>query len=176
MEKIVRGWCEEFVIAVIISLIIEMLLPEGNNKKYVKVIIGIYIIFVMINPIFELINYRIDFKEILNTKSIEVSSSTSNYIDDIRIAYIDGLKNTIKEDILNLGYKVDYINLEFNMDYTNIEKIELKILGKIKIDNTIYNVEPVIIGSEAKSEFQYDEIKKFLSEKYLIVIDNIFIN
>ena len=34
----VKTWVENIIIVVIISIIIEMILPEGNNKKYVKVI------------------------------------------------------------------------------------------------------------------------------------------
>ena len=32
-------WAEGIIIAVIVSTIIEMILPEGNSKKYIKVII-----------------------------------------------------------------------------------------------------------------------------------------
>ena len=48
MVNNIRNWCECLVVAVVISLLIEMFLPDGNNKKYVKVVIGIYIIFVII--------------------------------------------------------------------------------------------------------------------------------
>ena len=55
----IRAWCEGIIIAIIISIIIEMILPDGKNKKYVKVVIGIYIMFVVLNPILEIINYDI---------------------------------------------------------------------------------------------------------------------
>ena len=32
----IRQWCEGIIIAVIISIIIEMIIPEGKNKKYIK--------------------------------------------------------------------------------------------------------------------------------------------
>ena len=32
----IRAWCEGIIIAIIISIIIEMILPDGKNKKYVK--------------------------------------------------------------------------------------------------------------------------------------------
>ena len=43
-----RVWCEGIIIAVVISIIIEAILPEGNIKKYVKVIISIYIVYAKI--------------------------------------------------------------------------------------------------------------------------------
>ena len=44
-------WAKGIVIAVIIGTIIEMILPENKNKKYVKVVIGIYVLFCMISPV-----------------------------------------------------------------------------------------------------------------------------
>ena len=41
----ISNWIQGIIIAVIIGTIIEMLLPEGNCKKYVKVVIGVYILF-----------------------------------------------------------------------------------------------------------------------------------
>ena len=44
-------WAEHVIIAVIIGTIIEMILPNGNSKKYIKTIICIYILYVIISPI-----------------------------------------------------------------------------------------------------------------------------
>ena len=74
MIGIIRNWCEGIIIAIIISVIIELLVPEGNNKKYVKVVIGIYIIFVIINPLLNLMNYKIDFEYFENLKKFEENS------------------------------------------------------------------------------------------------------
>ena len=38
MIESIKAWVENIIIVVIISIIIEMILPEGNNKKYVKVV------------------------------------------------------------------------------------------------------------------------------------------
>ena len=43
-------WIEQIAIAVIIASIFEMLLPDGNIKKYVKMILGIYVVFSIILP------------------------------------------------------------------------------------------------------------------------------
>ena len=41
----ISDWVQGIIVAVIIVTIIEMILPNGNSKKYIKVVIGIYIIF-----------------------------------------------------------------------------------------------------------------------------------
>ena len=47
----ISGWIQGIIIAVIIGTIIEMLLPDGNCKKYVKVVIGVYILFSIVSPV-----------------------------------------------------------------------------------------------------------------------------
>ena len=47
----ISGWIQGIIIAVIISTIIEMILPEGTSKKYIKVVIGVYILFSMVSPV-----------------------------------------------------------------------------------------------------------------------------
>ena len=47
----ISNWAETIIIAVIIATIIEMILPEGSSKKYVKVIIGVYILFTIVSPV-----------------------------------------------------------------------------------------------------------------------------
>ena len=44
-------WAKGIIFAIIISGIIEIIIPEGNSKKYIKTVIGIYIVFVVIHPI-----------------------------------------------------------------------------------------------------------------------------
>ena len=53
MIEHISNWAEQIIVAVIIATIIEMILPNGNNKKYVKAVIGVYILFTIISPIFK---------------------------------------------------------------------------------------------------------------------------
>ena len=36
MVEWISNWAESIIVAVIIATIIEMILPEGNSKKYIK--------------------------------------------------------------------------------------------------------------------------------------------
>ena len=44
-------WLQGIVIAVIITTIIELILPNSNSKKYIKVVLGVYVVFNIITPI-----------------------------------------------------------------------------------------------------------------------------
>ena len=45
-----REWIEQIVFSVIIVSIFEMLLPNGKIRKYIKMILGIFIVFNIISP------------------------------------------------------------------------------------------------------------------------------
>ena len=45
-----RNWIEQIALAVIIVSIFEMLLPSGKTKKYIKMVLGIFIVFSIISP------------------------------------------------------------------------------------------------------------------------------
>ena len=51
MITFLKTWSNQIIVAVIIETIIEMILPNGNNKKYIKMVIGIYVLFTIIQPI-----------------------------------------------------------------------------------------------------------------------------
>ena len=50
MIKFLSTWIGQITISVIIVSIFEMVLPSGNIKKYIKVILSVYIIYCMISP------------------------------------------------------------------------------------------------------------------------------
>ena len=52
MINVINRWMKQIIFAVVITIIIEMLVPEGKNKKYIKMITNIYIIFIIVSPIF----------------------------------------------------------------------------------------------------------------------------
>lgn len=77
MTGFLRSWCEGITISIFVTIIIEMLVPAGNIKKYVRVIIGIYIVFVILNPIVSNIN-NIDIEEFLSATNIDTEEVFSN--------------------------------------------------------------------------------------------------
>lgn len=160
----IKNWCEGIIIAIIISIIVELLLPNGNNKKYVKVVSGIYIMFVILNPILEMIKYDINFENMFNFG--ETQQVTQTMSQDIKDIYVVGIKESIKQDIEKLGYNVEILEILLDSNYENIEKIELKVELK---EDKVKAVEKVEIGKdETDSDNSYSEIIELLKENYLV--------
>ena len=78
MIQFLSSWAEQIVLAVIIATIIELILPQNRNKKYIQMVIGIYILFNIISPI-------IKNKDTILTSGdydLEKYESSSNYTID----------------------------------------------------------------------------------------------
>ena len=77
MVAFISNWAQGIIVAVIIASIIEMILPEGSSKKYIKVVIGVYILFVIVTPI------------------VNQFSNNSNSIDTDSIFNFENEENTL---------------------------------------------------------------------------------
>lgn len=143
----VSGWIQGIIIAVIISTIIEMILPEGNSKKYIKVVIGVYILFSIVSPVIGKITgneFRVsdifDLDEYIETSKNsgvlqnKLADQNENQIKEI---YLNSIKNDIKEKIENRGYMVNSVKVEVEEDeqYT-LKKIILQISKSSEDINT----------------------------------------
>lgn len=131
MINFINSWVQGIIIAVIISTIIEMILPNGNIKKYVRTVIGTYIVFVIISPIIT----KFTGKEISlgEFKLPDVGKYEQKTIDTnayIESTYINTIKQDIIENIEKKGYEVEDITIEIETaeeNYGNINKINLKV-------------------------------------------------
>lgn len=189
----ISGWIQGIIIAVIIGTIIEMLLPDGNCKKYVKVVIGVYILFSIVSPVITKVTgneFRVSDIYDINTY-IEVSAKSSqenienSQPNQIKQVYITNLKNDMKQKIQEKGYSVKSLTLEISNDeqYTlkkifaqvskrkNEENNEVKSVNEINItiSNTTENIEEDI----SISTKEQNDLKAYLSGIYNLEEKNI---
>ena len=192
----ISGWIQGIIIAVIIGTIIEMLLPDGNCKKYVKVVIGVYILFSIVSPVITKVTgneFRVSDIYDINTY-IEVSAKSSqenienNQQNQIKQVYITNLKNDMKQKIQEKGYSVKSLTLEISNDEQyilkkifaqvskrkNEENNEVKGVNEINItiSNTTENIEEDI----SISTKEQNDLKAYLSGIYNLEEKNININ
>lgn len=141
----INSWVQGIILAVIIATIIEIILPEGNNKKYVKTIIGIYIMFVIVQPLIsKMLNKDVNIESIMqNTTSTMSKLETNHNITIETNAYIEKtykqkLEEDIKDKSSEKGYNISFVNLVIETgdseEYGQINNIAMKI---DKIDKTI---------------------------------------
>lgn len=138
MIEWISNWAESIIVAVIIATIIEMILPEGNSKKYIKVVIGVYVLFTIITPVInKFTGEDVQVLDILDLdtyiEEAEASVKMQNTIQDnnqssIMGMYSSGLKDDMKAKIEAKGYIVNSVDIDIADDesYT-IEEITLDL-------------------------------------------------
>lgn len=198
MIEFLSKWIESIAIAVIIASIFEMILPNGNIKKYVKVILGIYIVFSIISPFsgskvkgnFDL-SKRVD-ELFENSDKKDNSKEESTSEQRLNKIYENTFEKELIKTIEKEGFNVYKCEVKgnFNADEENagISKISVivenkKIIKKneednneIKIDsvNEVQKVE-INIGNKITNETEedvnakdIDTLRKYLSKHYEI--------
>lgn len=162
MIAFLTNWIENVAVSVIIVNIFELLLPKGNIKKYIKVILGIYVVFSLISPFVNAKNlYSFSEKNIDTYLKNNINSNdTQSYMDKrLQELYIDEMEQNIKSKIKQYGYKTIKCVVDANLDTSSknagIYKIELVIEKNI---GAIENVDINIGKKDAKEEKSKDEL------------------
>lgn len=203
--EFISVWAQGIIVSVIIATIIEMILPNSSNSKYIKVVLGVFILFTIISPIINKfssnkISDKINFDSYINTSTNNSAITTNvnlNNEDTIRKMYEENLKIDIKTKLTQKGYIVGNINLDIlNNDEYTLNKIDLKIVAKnesinqnnnANITTIVENIENirVDIGGSSKnkeeeksviSESEKRKLKEYLSSVYEVSENNIFVN
>ena len=124
-------WAQNLTLAIVIVSLFEMLLPNNKTKKYIKVVMGLYILFNIISP-FVKNDFSIQLENIVeNSKSQTTSTEAVDQTSmDTRLKQIckEELEKDIKQKIEGQGYIVESCKVDIKIEeQTDIEKITLKV-------------------------------------------------
>lgn len=186
MVAFFSSWAQGIIVAVIVATIVELLLPNGSSKKYVKVVVGIYILFSIIAPvvnkfanqdinaeIFTLDKYEKKMEDGNNKILQKIEANNSRTVKDI---YVANLEADLKAKLKDKGYEVisTYIKAKDDENYT-IENISITVkknenkenkneisIGEITISKTKDNT----TSNEDISRQDKQEIKEYLAKTY----------
>ena len=196
MIEFLSSWAQGIIVAVIIATLIEMILPNSSSKKYVKVVIGMYILFTIVSPIIKKVGGKDINLDTINIEKYEQQISKSdntisrkfedNNTRSIKDIYVSNLKADISAKLKEKGYEIDTSDIQIKDDenYT-IEKITLKlikmeqkqeknneiVINTVEIGNTISQKD-----SKTLSDDEKQEVKDYISETYDIDKKNINIS
>ena len=176
----ISTWAQGIIVSVIIATIIEMILPNSNNSKYIKMVIGVFILFSIVSPVINKLSGKnksldLDFySKYASNESIETSSAIDNN-ELIKQMYEENLKIDMKTKISQKGYVVGDLNVEIlNNDEFTLNSIKMKITGiaqnqSKKVNNqktttVVENVENILVNVSGKSSNQNEKEKSVISE------------
>ena len=142
MIDFLSSWVKNLALALIIVSILEMILPNNKTKKYVKMIMGLYILFSIISPFIENSD-KLDLNNLDFSSYVEETQSTSSESVDqtsmdnrLNQIYKEELQKDIIQKIEEKGYEVESCKViaHISEEDSGIEKITIKINGKINED------------------------------------------
>ena len=199
MIKFINSWAQGIILAVIIATIIEIILPEGKNKKYVKTVIGVYILFTIIYPLINKLT-----KTNINTLIENTTKQMSTYQENNSLKidtdkYIESTyKKKIEEDIrkraneknLNITSLNVYIETEDENRYGMLNSLVIKVEKNeaSKKNNNVNQIKEVNISKDVQSneiienkdktvtEKEINEFKEYINATYYLEKEKIHIN
>ncbi len=142
MIEWISNWAGGIVVAVIIGTVIEMILPSGNSKKYIKVVIGIYVLFTIVSPVItKFTGETIEVSDILDLdKYVEEAEdvgvqNTVQSNNQIMEVYSSGIQEDLKAKIEAKGYMVNSIDIGIANDESySITDITIDVEKEEKVD------------------------------------------
>jgi len=160
----IRAFIEQIIYITIVAIIIELILPKGNTKKYVYVILSLFILLNIVSPIINIIrdtDMQTLFDDVLetistntenaNVKGIEEFSEYKNtkVTEELERDLLKEIKNNLSnlnvefkdiQIVLDDKYGVEELKVQIgNLEYLNDKKVE-KISEIISIISKEYDI------------------------------------
>ncbi len=180
MIKFLSNWVQQIALAVIIVSIFELILPNGNLKKYIKIILGIYVIFCLISPfvdsqaLYKLQN--VDLSEYVENETQALNSTVNQESMDLRLSqlYIEELEKDIKKRVEENEYKMVKCNIDANLKTSSnnpgIHKIDLTISkNNINVSDVEINIKKT--DEKKQEDVDVENLKKSIASNYEISKD-----
>jgi len=189
MIEFMSSWVKGLGLAIVVVSILEMLLPNNKTKKYIRMLMGIYILFTMISPfvsnqeIFHANNLNIE--EYMTTQT-STTINQSSMDERIKELYMQELEKDITKKLKEKGYAVTNCKVKAkiadNEEDTQIIKIKMNVQKskenqqeqsiENQIVTEIQKIKPIDTSSKEKgkstkvNKSDIQNIKKFLIEEY----------
>lgn len=159
MINFMSSWAEQIVLAVVVATIIELILPQNKNKKYIQMVIGVYVLFNIISPIiknkedFSIEKYSIENYETKSQYEVDQSSMDAR----LEKIYLDELEKTVISKFEENGFEVVKCSIDAVLDTTKKNAGIHSITVKVK--SPADEGQLAKVRKELASEFEIEEEK-----------------
>ena len=177
MVSFISSWTQQIIFAVIIGTILQMLLPDGKNKKYIKIIIGVYVLFAIISPVVGK-NIDLNLDEFNLTLENTTTSLDETNQDEITNLYTVNLKQDIISKLSNKGYGCEKVELQTNENY-EVEKITITGIYELKEEENSDNKEESTNDNESegsKNNQSDNDSNNISSQSNIAKVNSVVIN
>lgn len=167
MIEIFRNWIVAMLCLGILIVIVQLVIPKTNLRKYVYSLIGIVTVITIVSPIVDVLktgNVSSSISSVLDSMSSNEDTITVNSdgLQDkqnelLKVQFIENLKSDVMFKLAHKDVEVNSINISVDDDY-NVTKIEVKI-AKINVEKTSLNsVNEVVKYINSEYDIDYSKI------------------
>ena len=158
MIEVISSWAKSLGVTIVLVSILEMILPNNKTKKYIRMVLGIFVIFNIISPFIQnkdklsLASINIEDYYLEGSSNIaennngNINNKDTNTLNQtsmdqrIKELYQDELEKDITKKVEEQGYKISSCRVQAEVptkenqeeNETGIIKIELRIKEKIE--------------------------------------------
>ena len=196
MMNSIMSYVYTLVFFAIFIAILEMILPKGNNRKYVMLASGLLLTYITISPIISILSGISETKNTFSSNIKEVSAEYGTSLTDInQEQYVlnlfeKGVENDIKKRVEECGFAIENVKIEYTIseekEITDITSISFSVLDRVDKHQNQGNVQKVSVdvsinGNKDNTKNidltneEKDSIKKCLSEAYKLSQSDIVI-
>lgn len=147
------SWLLALTGVVLLSVLVDILLPSGQTNKFIKGIFSILIIFVILTPLIRLKNDDFSFSGLFESGSIEVDET---FIKNVKVRQFEQKENEIKDVLKNYEITVEELVITFDSkDINNIIGVTVRTKNKEQT-STIKRIIGVILGVDEQYIIVYE--------------------
>ncbi len=184
MIEILKIWIINIITIIVFISFIEILMPNSKMKKYLNLVLGFIVMLVILNPLINIINSKVDLEDEFYKISRDLKKEeyvfVSNNIENKQKQQLISLyEDRLKTDVVNRiesKYDVNVLEIDINLEKSEenlgeIKKLKLSVIEKEKV---IPIVKIDIFKDENDEESEKHGVDMELKEKIRKDISNIY--
>ena len=134
MKTVVKEWISNLTVISIMAVLVNLILPNGNMRKYVDFIFGLIILVMLLNPLLQMSGKLSRLETAIFQNAAENLSNSAAYIssqtdskqkENLRRCLKTNLeKNLALELEYRTGLKINDINISFGESYGEMDFLQ----------------------------------------------------
>jgi stage III sporulation protein AF len=97
--EFLKSWITNITVVVIFTMLLDILVPNNDMKRFVKVIMGLLIVLVIIKPFLMIENVGYQFESTMTQTAAHIEDSSQNSISNIGISQNNTALNIYKQKL-----------------------------------------------------------------------------
>ncbi|MCI6542636.1 MAG: stage III sporulation protein AF [Firmicutes bacterium] len=152
----ISSWIMAVVGISVLGVLVDLVMPDGQTKKYIKGVFAFIVVLVIISPLPSLLNKEFSINDIFEENAIVIQE---DFVYQVNRDRLETLENMIEADLKEQGISNISIKISANI-FTNKMKIEAVFvdLSQVVINQKLEHID--INELVAKSVLKYVSIEK----------------